>query len=165
MDLGAGVVVSSTQLAKVIDQGPTGSQMRHLDRVESRLNHRGAEDGKKTDTLAFSAKRLRPGVTLLGSRVAGQKENLDIAMPDAFAEKSFVDPNCLDMQGRTSMKFTDDALKRCNVPLAWHIAVSYSAAHKCAGISWVTISWPRAALTRELLFCDVIAIYSRICTS
>src|SRR5262245_20972977 len=131
--LSARVVVSNTQLAKIINQGPARRQMRHLDGVERRLDDGGGEHSKETHALAFATERLRPRVTHFGTRVAGQEKDLDVAMPDAFAEKGFVDPNRLDVQRRTAMKFRDDALKRRDILLACITAVRNSTAHKCAG--------------------------------
>jgi hypothetical protein len=158
------VVVFFSQLAKVIDQGSGWRQMRHLDRVESRLNDRRAEHREKSDALASSAERLRPGVTRLGSGMTGQKENLDVAMPETFAQKCFMHPNRFDVQRRAPMKFGNDALKRRDVPIAWGFAISNSTSHKRAGISWVTIFMALGPHARTPSL-RMMWIYSRICTS
>ena len=83
------------QLAKLANQGRVCHHVYELYRVE-RSSDRACTEDRKKPGIVPSVGWLSPGVSPASPRMF-HVEDLDVAVPDTFAEKGFMDPNGFQM--------------------------------------------------------------------
>lgn len=97
--------------------------MNKFYRIESVLDGGIPKHRKKSGPLPLAGSWLDPGVTGPCARMTGDREDLDITLPNSPAQKSFTNTDGFQMFGGTFVNFLNDAFKRRDVSLVGCVLV------------------------------------------